>query len=200
MSVKPTTQVYAVRERAETEVGFIAQSRSQIVTVSIPTMLDTLNREVLMIQEVDFDIYNAGYWSALMARTNSSIDPAVAYVSGTLSVFLTEVDPAVDPTVLSLSSPHFIASRTISSVAGLLTMTDNNPDTASYSSVAFADHPLFTTASANLFLSVGFSYDGNDPGTMTGAPAKIAGEFRAFAQRGRADADTYAAILTGLYA
>ena len=56
MSVKPTTQVYAVRERAETEVCFIAQSRSQIVTVSIPTMLDTLNREVLMIQEVDFDI------------------------------------------------------------------------------------------------------------------------------------------------
>ena len=135
-----------------------------------------------------------------MTRTGASIDPAVAYVNGTLSVYLTEVDPAVDPTVLSLSSPHFIASRIIGSVGGVWTIADNNPDTASYSSVAFADHPLFTTASANLFLTVGFSYDGNDPGTMSGAPAKIAADFRAFCQRGRADADTYAAILTGLYA
>lgn len=200
MSVKPTTQVYAVRERAETEVGFIAQSRSQIVTVSIPTMLDTLNREVLMIQEVDFDISNVAYWAALMTRTNGSLDPAVAYVNGTLSLFLTEVDPAVDPTVLSLSSPHFIASQVIGSVGGIWTISDNNPDTGSYSSVAFADHPLFTTASANLYLTIGFSYDGNDPASMTGAPAKIQGDFRAFCQRGRADADTYAAILTGLYA
>eukprot|EP01048_Picozoa_sp_COSAG05_P040564 COSAG05_NODE_20861_length_276_cov_0.768362_1_plen_62_part_10 len=51
-SVKPTTQVYAVRDTAETEIGFIAQSRSSLEVVSIPTMLDTLNREVLMIQEV----------------------------------------------------------------------------------------------------------------------------------------------------
>lgn len=200
MSVKPTTQVYAVRDSAEVEVGFIAQSRSFIEVVSIPTMLDTLNREVLMIQEVDFDLYNTAYWNALMTRTNASIDPAVAYVNGSVSIYLTEIDPNIDPTVLLLDSPHFIASQIISSVGGVFTNIDNNPDTGSYSSVAFADHPLFTTASSNLFLTVAFSYDGNDPTTMTGAPAKIRGAFRAFAQRGRADADTYAAILTGLYA
>ena len=200
MSVKPTTQVYAVRDSKEIEVPFQAQSRTLIETISIPTMLDTLNREVLMIQEVDFDIYNIAQWAGYMSRNNGSIDPNVAYLNGTLSVFLTEVDPAIDPTVLSLASPHFIASQIISSVAGVYTSVDNNPDTGSYSSVAFADHPLFTTASSNLFLSVGFSYEGNDPATMTGPSAKIAGNFRAFCQRGRADADTYAAILTGLYA
>ena len=135
-----------------------------------------------------------------MTRTGASIDPAVAYVNGSLSIYLTEIDPNIDPTVLLLDSPHFIASQVISSVGGVWTNTDNNPDTGSYSSVAFADHPLFTTASSNLFLTVAFAYDGNDPATMTGAPAKIRGSFRAFAQRGRADDDTYAAILTGLYA
>lgn len=200
MSVKPTTQVYAVRDSTQVDVEFLAQSRSSLNTISIPTMLDTLNREVLMIQEVDFDIYNVAYWNALMTRTNASIDPSVAYVNGTLSLYLTEVDPNEDPTVLSLASPHFIASQVISSVGGVFTNTDNNPDTGSYSSVAFADHPLFTTASSNLFLTMAFSYDGNDPASMTGAPAKITGAFRSFCQRGRADADTYAAILTGLYA
>eukprot|EP01048_Picozoa_sp_COSAG05_P026704 COSAG05_NODE_7423_length_812_cov_30541.740533_2_plen_131_part_01 len=131
MSVKPTTQVYAVRDTAETEIGFIAQSRSSLEVVSIPTMLDTLNREVLMIQEVDFDIFNSAYWNALMTRTGASIDPGVAYVNGTITLTLTEVDPNVDPNVLGLASPHFIASQVISSVGGFFTNVDNNPDTGS---------------------------------------------------------------------
>lgn len=201
MAVKPTTQVYAIRDSITDSVDFTSgQSGSNLTTVAIPTSLDTLNREVLMIQEVDFDISGLGYWAAVMTRTNASVDPAVAYVQGSLSVFLTEVDPAVDPTVLDLASPHFIASRSIVSVGGVFTISDDNPDTASYSSVAFADHPLFTTASDTLYLTFTYTYSGNDPGTMTGANPAVRGSFRTFAQRGRADADTYAAILTGLYA
>tara|TARA_B100001287_G_C22652906_1_gene516128 strand:- start:881 stop:1483 length:603 start_codon:yes stop_codon:yes gene_type:complete len=200
MSVKPTTDVYAVRDQVRIEVPFIAQSQSQIEVVSIPTMLDTLNREVLMIQEVDFDILGIAYWAAVQLRTNAAIDPAVAYNDGSINLYLTEVDPNIDPSVLSLSSPHFIASARVDSVAGVYTEVDYNPDTGSYQSVAFSNHPLFTTASANLFLTIAFSYQGNDPSTMTGAAPLIAGDFRAFCQRGVADADTYAAILTGLYA
>ena len=201
MAVKPTTQVYAIRDSITDSVDFTSgQSGSNLTTVASPTSLDTLNREVLMIQEVDFDISGLGYWAAVMTRTNASVDPAVAYVQGSLSVFLTEVDPAVDPTALDLASPHFIAARSIVSVGGVFALSDENPDTAAYSSVAFADHPLFTTASDTLYLTVSYSFSGNDPGTHTGANPSFRGSFRTFAQRGKADADTYAAILTGLYA
>jgi len=200
MAVKPTTQVFSVRDGISTNVDLtLGQGFSELETVSIPTQLDTLNREVLMIQEVDFDIAGMEYLAGAIARTNGAIDPAVSAPTCRVDVFLTEVDPAVDPSALQLASPHFIAGASVSIIQGLLTV-DYTPDTGSYGSVAFADHPLFTTASENLFFSFGYTYQGNDPSTAPPAKPAVRGMFRTFNQRGRADADTYAAILTGLYA
>lgn len=200
MAVKPTTQVFSIRDGISSEVDFtLGQGRSELITVSIPTQLDTLNREVLMIQEVDFDFAGQEYLAGVVARNGGAIDPAVSAPTCHLQVYLTEVDPAADPNALLLDSPHFIAGASISIVQGLLTI-DYTPDTGSYSSVAYADHPLFTTASETLYFSFSWTYQGNDPATAPGAQPAVRGLFRSFNQRGRADADTYAAILTGLYA
>lgn len=200
MAIKPNTAVFTVRDSIKTTIDFASQSGTTLEVTAIPTSLDALNREVMMIQEVDFDIVNSNYLSAVMARQGASLDPAVQYLNGYVAVFLTEVDPRLDNSVLSLSSPHFIAARTVEMVAGVYTISDDNPDTATYSSVAFSEQPLFTTASSEIFLTIASAYQGNDPATFTAAPPILTGNFRAFAQRGRADADTYAAILTGLYA
>ena len=201
MPVKPITDLFTIRESAQIEQNF-AQSQSEFIigTVEIQTQLDTLNREVLLIQEVDFDVAGLPQWLGLMARDGGTNTASDFYINGEVNVILTEVDPAVDPNVLALDSPHFIASRHITSMAGLVMDMAENPDTASYSSVAAADHPLFTSASRTLFLTVTGQYQGNDATVGTAAPCTLRGACRIMAQRGKADADTYAAIVTGLYA
>jgi len=201
MSVKPTTQVFAMRSAADLTVDFgIGQSLSVLDTVEIPTNLDTLSREVLMVQEVDFDLNGMSQFGGVMSRQNGSNDIADFYINGGVAVVLTEVDPGQDPNALGLNSPHFIASASIEAVQGLFTAPDYNPDTASYNSVASADHPLFTSASDTLYLTLVAFYNGNAPSAGTAAPVSLRGAVRIMSQRGKADADTYAAILTGLYA
>jgi len=202
MPIKANTDVFTIREGSTITLDFTSgQSESQFTTVSIPTQLDTLGREVLMIQEVDFDIQGLAYFLGVMARADGSVSQgADQLVNGNITVTLTEVDPNVDPNALLLESPHFIASREVTAISGWTMVVDDNPDTASYSSVAAADHPLFTSAASTLFLTVSGNFQGNDPGTGTAAPAGLRGMVRIMAQRGKADADTYAAIVTGLYA
>jgi len=200
MSVKPTTAVFSIREAADQSIDFQAgQSQTVLQTVQINTNLDTLNREVLLIQEVDFDIGGLPYFMAVMARQNGSLDSTNFFANGSVQVILTEVDPAVDPNSLGLSSPHFIASASVLTNAGAIPVVDLTPDTASYNSQAGADHPLFTTAAETLFLTLVLNYSGNDPAAGTASAPQMRGECRILCQRGKADADTYAAILTGLF-
>jgi len=200
MAVKPTSETFTIREGASIVVDFQGgQTGGGVETVSIPTNLDTLNREVLQIQEVDFDLQGMSFWAGVMARNNGSVDPAAVYINGDLYVILTEVDPAIDPNVLSLDSPHFIAGKHLSMIAGLVIQSDDNPDTASFSSVAAQEAPLFTTAAKELFLTVSYGFNGNDNTTPGLNNATIRGVMRTMANRGRADADTYASILTGLF-
>ena len=199
MSVKPTTAVFHIRGSETIDCDF-QNNPSALATIEIPTNLDTINREVLLIQEIDFDIYGVAQWVGVLSRTNGSQDPADAFINGTLSLVLTETDPAVDPSVLDLANPHFIASKEMSSVAGLMFDVQENPDSASYSSQVGGDHPLFTTASDTLFLTVASTVSNNDATAGTAAPVRVRGSARLMCQRGKADADTYAAILTGLFA
>lgn len=199
MSVKPTTAVFHIRGSETIDCDF-QNSPNALATLEIPTNLDTLNREVLLIQEIDFDVAGVAQWVGVLSRNNGSQDPADAFINGTLSVVLTEVDPAVDPNALLLSSPHFIASKEMSSVSGLMFDTQENPDSASYSSQVGGDHPLFTTASESLFLTVASAVNNNDATAGTAPPVRVRGMARVMCQRGKADADTYAAILTGLFA
>lgn len=200
MAIKPTTAVFSMRSAASTTADFtIGQSQQTIQTVEINTNLDTLNREVLLIQEIDFDVGGIDQFVGVLGRTAGSANPTDFFINGGVTVILTEVDPAGDPSALNLDSPHFIASKALSAVAGLMFQVDENPDTASYNSQAGSDHPLFTTAAETLYLSVLTSYQGNDPAAGTASPVNVRGLTRIMAQRGRADADTYAAILTGLF-
>ena len=200
MSVKPTTAVFSIRDAAQVAIDFTAgQSSTVIDTTTINTNLDTLNREVLLIQEVDFDLGGITQFMGVMARQNGSINPTDFFANGSMTVVLTEVDPAVDPNALQLDSPHFIASASVLVNAGAIPVVDLTPDTASYNSQAGADHPLFTSAAETLFLTLLVNYQGNDPAAGTAAPVNTRGLVRVLCQRGKADADTYAAILTGLF-
>lgn len=200
MSVKPTTAIFSIREAADASIDFNAgQSETVLQTVQINTNLDTLNREVLLIQEIDFDIGGLPYFMGVMARNGGSNSPTDFFANGSIQAILTEVDPAVDPNALGLSSPHFIASASVLVNAGAIPVVDLTPDTATYNSQAGEDHPLFTTASESLFLTLVLQYSGNDPAAGTASPPNMRGSCRILCQRGKADADTYAAILTGLF-
>lgn len=200
MAVKTTTDTFTIREGASIVVNFQGgQTGGGIETIKIPTNLDTLNREVLQIQEVDFDLVGIGFWAGVLGRQNGSVNPSEVQINGDLYLILTEVDPAIDPNALNLDSPHFIAGRHMSMIAGLIIQSDDMPDTASFSSVAAAEAPLFTTAAKELFLSLSYNFNGNDNTTPGLNNATIRGLMRTMCNRGRADADTYAAILTGLF-
>ena len=201
MALKPTTQVFTMREGVSQQIPFDASSTGAgFETVRMNTNLDTLNREVLLIQEVDFDLLGISYWAGVQSRINASVDENVQWLNSALDIILTEVDPAVDPNALQLDSPHFIASRSIQTVAGLWGQSTENPDTASYTSQAGKNHALFTTASDSLYLTFAYGFNGNNSATMSGANPTVRGLSRIMCQRAKADADTYAAILTGLYA
>ena len=200
MALKPTTQVFTMREGISQQIPFDASATgSGMETVSMNTNLDTLNREVLLIQEVDFDLIGLSYWAGVQSRIDASIDENVQWLNSSLEIFLTEVDPATDPNALMLDSPHFIASRSIQTVAGLWGQSTENPDTASYTSQAGKNHALFTTASDQLYLTFGYTFNGNNNATMSGANPTVRGLSRIMCQRAKADGDTYAAILTGLF-
>lgn len=199
MSVKATSDIFKIREGVTQtiEMGGSNQSASLINTVKIPTNLDTLGREVLEIQEMDFDFAGIGFLCGIMGRQGASLDPAALTVNCDLDIVLTEVDPAVDPSSLELVSPHFIGGRKLVIMGGLVQVEDTNPDTASFNSVASSKSPIFTTASSDLYISVLSTFNGNNP--ATGGNVNIRGSARIMANRGKSDADTYAAILTGLY-
>ena len=141
-----------------------------LVTETIQVSLDSLSREILVIEYVDIDI---------------SPPELVTGVKTQMNVTLRDNDGGV----AGLSNPRTIATANITvSAAGpgdVAVFQNAEPKTAN-----MMDGALYVTATDNLFLSV--------QGANNTAALGL-GQVRIFARRAKADADTYAAILTSQY-
>jgi len=145
-------------------------------TQTINLNLDSLSREILVIQYVDMDLSSPNQEPGLRTQMNMAL-----------------TDQPVG--VVGLANPAAI------SVASNVILTGSAPGGTEGASVAFSnaeprfaqmasDIPLYISATDNLYLSIG----GSQNTTFTGL-----GQVRIFARRARADADTYAAILTSQF-
>ena len=169
------------------------QSGSDFSVLEIDQQLDTLSREVLIIHEVDFDIYGVEFMEGVLSRQNGSIDPAVQYANAAVNIALTG-ENNIETTILS--DPAFIAGRQLTTLQGVSTNYDNTPDTASYGSTG-SKHPLAIVADGNMYLFCNTSWNGTDPATAQSVGLSVA--TRVMAQRATASADVYAALLTRAY-
>ena len=163
MGIKYTSDVFQISASVvETVVNTPA-------TTTINLNLDSLSREVLVIQYVDIDV---------------SIGDLVPGVRTQMNCSLTNTDIGVQ----GISNPQTIATanHTIESNAGeVVSFSNAEPRYAQ-----MQDNALFVSGTDNLFLSVVGS---NNVGTL------IRGQARIYARRAQATADTYAAILTSQF-
>ena len=194
MALKMTSEPFSIRgflkHTMELQSG---QSGSDFSVLEIDQQLDTLSREVLIIHEVDFDIYGVEFMEGVLSRQNGSIDPAVQYANAAVNIALTG-ENNIETTVLS--DPAFIAGRQLTTLQGVSTNYDNTPDTASYGSTG-SKHPLAIVADGNMYLFCNTSWNGTDPATAQDVGLSVA--TRIMAQRATATADVYAALLTRAY-
>jgi hypothetical protein len=163
MGIKYTSDVFQISASVvETVVNTPA-------TTTINLNLDSLSREVLVIQYVDIDV---------------SIGDLVPGVRTQMNCSLTNTDIGVQ----GISNPQTIATanHTIESTAGEVVAFSN----AEPRYAQMQDSALFVSGTDNLFLSVAGS---NNVATL------IRGQVRIYARRAQATADTYAAILTSQF-
>lgn len=141
-----------------------------LVTETINVSLDSLSREILVIEYVDIDVSPPEVLTATKTQMNCTLRDNDGGVAG-------------------LSNPRTIATANITvSAAGpgdVAVFQNAEPKTAN-----MMDGALYVTATDNLFLSV---QGANNAGVVG------LGQVRIFARRAKADADTYAAILTSQY-
>ena len=138
-------------------------------TQTINLNLDSLSREILVIQYVDIDV---------------SLPDLNAGVRTTISCSLNDSDVGV----AGLSNRQAIAVASNSIIYdGIVAVGFSNSEPRNSQQ---ADIPLFVSATDDLFLSV--------LGVGNLAAQGLA-QVRIFARRARADADTYAAILTSQF-
>jgi len=143
-----------------------------LTTQTINLNLDSLSREILVIQYVDIDLTTPDIDAGAKTQMNCSLNDANIGVSG-----------------LSDSQVIAVANNTILADAGAgMAVAFSNAEPR-YAQMA-TDVPLFVSATDDLFLSV--------QGTANVATQGLA-QVRIFARRARADADTYAAILTSQF-
>jgi len=187
MGYKTTTDPFVLRASTAAVVSPTDTSGANYATID--TSLDTLNREVLLIWEVDIQVDglpNNLFGSLVVAdpANSMSIDHSV----------VTQQD------FFDLSDHEYVAgaSETINSRA---TATGNvynhqmsrNPD--SREMVSRDKVPLAIITASEIFCRTGFSIN-----TALGQASDgiVGANFRIHAQRAKADADTYAALVTGL--
>ena len=139
-------------------------------TTTVNVNLDSLSREILVIQYVDLDL---------------SLPDMVAGVRSSLSCSLNDSDVGVAG--LSNQAAIAVANNQII-FDGVAAVSFSNAEPR-YAQMA-GDIPLFVSATDNLFLSV---QGGGNVATQGVVQARI------FCRRARADADTYAAILTSQF-
>lgn len=194
MALKTTSEPFSIRGFVKHEMDLTTgQSGSDFSVLEIEQTLDTLSREVLVIHEVDFDMYGVEFMEGILSRQGGSVDPANMYANAAINVSLTGEN---DPTATILSDPSFIAGRQLTTLQGVSTNYDNTPDTASYGSTG-SKHPLAIVADGQMYLFLAASWNGVDPNgsQKVGLSAGV----RVMAQRAVADASTYAALLTRAY-
>lgn len=142
-----------------------------LATTTINLNLDSLSREILVIQMVDIDLSSPEVVPGIRTQMNTSLNDADIGVAG-------------------LSNGQVIA------VANHTAVTDAGAGaTAVFSNAEpryaqMADTPLFVSATDDLYLSV---QGAGNTGALGLAQVRI------FARRAKADADTYAAILTSQF-
>lgn len=191
MGLKTTSEPFSIRGFLKHTMELTSgQSGSDFSVLEIDQQLDTLSREVLIIHEVDFDIYGVEFMEGVLSRQNGSIDPAVQYANAAVNIALTG-ENNIETTILS--DPAFIAGRQLTTLQGVSTNYDNTPDTASYGSTG-SKHPLAIVADGQMYLFLAAHWNGNDPANAT--KCGISAGVRIMAQRAVADASTYAALLT----
>ena len=194
MALKMTSEPFSIRGFLKHTMELTSgQSGSDFSVLEIDQQLDTLSREVLIIHEVDFDIYGVEFMEGVLSRQNGSIDPAVQYANAAVNIALTG-ENNIETTILS--DPAFIAGRQLTTLQGVSTNYDNTPDTASYGSTG-SKHPLAIVADGNMYLFCNTSWNGTDPATAQSVGLSVA--TRIMAQRATATADVYAALLTRAY-
>ena len=194
MALKMTSEPFSIRGFLKHDMDLTTgQSGSDFSVLEIDQQLDTLSREVLIVHEVDFDIYGVEFMEGVLSRQNGSIDPAVQYANAALNIALTG-ENNIETTVLS--DPAFIAGRQLTTLQGVSTNYDNTPDTASYGSTG-SNHPLAIVADGNMYLFCNSSWNGVDNATAQKVGLSVA--CRVMAQRATASADVYAALLTRAY-
>ena len=194
MALKMTSEPFSIRGFLKHTMELTSgQSGSDFSVLEIDQQLDTLSREVLIIHEVDFDIYGVEFMEGVLSRQNGSIDPAVQYANAAVNIALTG-ENNIETTILS--DPAFIAGRQLTTLQGVSTNYDNTPDTASYGSTG-SKQPLAIVADGNMYLFCNTSWNGTDPTTAQSVGLSVA--TRIMAQRATATADVYAALLTRAY-
>ena len=142
-----------------------------LTTQTINLNLDSLSREILVIQMVDMDLTTPELVPGVKTQINTSLNDADVGVVG-----------------LSNAQAITVANNTILADAGAgaaVSFQNAEPRFAQMS-----DTPLFVSATDDLYLSV----QGVGNVAATGLS-----QVRIFARRARADADTYAAILTSQF-
>lgn len=142
-----------------------------LTTQTINLNLDSLSREILVIQMVDIDLSPGDIVAGLKTQINTSLNDANVGVVG-----------------LGNSQAIAVANNTIIADAGAAMAVNFVNAEPRYAQMS--DTPLFVSATDDLFLSV--------LGVGNTAAQGLA-QVRIFARRARADADTYAAILTSQF-
>lgn len=182
MGYKTTTDPFVLR--GETSMTITGTGASD--TANIDTSLDTLNREVLLIWEVDIERGSipvlamdgvANSASAADLRIHDSVQTT------TNAANLNDSD--------YIAGVHFEAFSTAGPTGPMIVTENRNPDSREFSS---RDRiPLAIVTDSTIVVRSGFSSN------ITHATSDTySAKFRVMAQRAKADADTYAALVTGL--
>lgn len=138
-------------------------------TTTINLNLDSLSREILVIQYVDLDITNPDLVAGVPTVMQASLNDANVGVQG-------------------LSNGQVIATVAHSIEADATMAVSFQNAEPRYAQMA--DAPIFVSATDNLYLSV---LGAGNTTSLGKAQCRI------YARRARADADTYAAILTSQF-
>ena len=170
MSYKFTSDIFQISANAlETAPGGGAESMINVT-------LDSLSREVLVIMYVDLDI-----------STPDLVAGAKSFVNATLRDNAGGVTGLSNPRAIVVGNNTVIAGSGAGAggIEGATSLSNVEPKVAN-----MVDTPLFITATDDLFLAVQSGGGGASVGQC---------QARIFARRARADADTYAAILTSQF-
>ncbi len=163
MAWKYTSEVFQI------SAGVVETVLNTFAETTINLNLDSLSREILVIQYADLDVYPADLVAGFATTTGANLSDNTQTVLSTLA-----------------SSRVIATASSIVEYDGVAAVISSSQDPVFGN---YGDSPLFITATDNLYLSV--KSNGN-------AQLKNA-QVRIWARRARADADTYAAILTSQF-